>query len=76
MLNLSNCSALYIPLERLFARHPEQPVFRPQWNVIVVVQATFVHANVRWEFPAIRSFVVTPCYHYLHHAAERPAADG
>jgi sterol desaturase/sphingolipid hydroxylase (fatty acid hydroxylase superfamily) len=197
LLNLILYSALYIPMERLFARRPEQPVFRPQWNVdltyfflntlliqlmtlltmrpamvlfdwarvtaiqelveqiplliqiplvllvadlvqywvhrafhtfpllwrfhsihhsseamdwlagsrlhlvdavatraltyvpiyvlgfseialyvyvvIVVAQATFIHANVRWEFPGIRRFVVTPCYHHWHHAAERQA---
>jgi sterol desaturase/sphingolipid hydroxylase (fatty acid hydroxylase superfamily) len=199
LLNLILYSALYIPLERMFARHPEQPVFRAQWNVdltyfflntllvqlmtlltmrpamvlfdwarvaaiqeavaqipvllqvpllllvadfaqywvhrafhvipflwrfhaihhsaeamdwlagsrlhlvdavatraltyvpiyvlgfsepalyayvvIVVVQATFIHANVRWEFAAIRRIVVTPCYHHWHHAAEREAVN-
>src|SRR5947209_11034984 len=33
LLNLIVYSALYIPLERLFAKHPEQPTFRPQWRV-------------------------------------------
>lgn len=42
---------------------------------IVVVQATFIHANVRWEFPWIRRFVATPCFHHWHHAAEPEAMD-
>lgn len=199
LLNLTLYSALYVPLERLFARHPEQPVFRPQWHVdltyfflntlliqvmtlltmrpamvlfdwarlatvqelvgqipivlqvplillvadfvqywvhrafhtfpllwrfhaihhsaeamdwlagsrlhivdavatraltyvpiyilgfsevalyvyvvIVVVQATFIHANVRWDFPGLRRLVVTPCYHHWHHAAEPQAVN-
>ena len=32
LLNLILFSAVYIPLERLFARHPEQPVFRNGWR--------------------------------------------
>ena len=43
--------------------------------VIVATQATFLHANVRWEFPVIRRFVATPCFHHWHHAAEREAID-
>lgn len=43
--------------------------------VIVVVQATFIHANVRWEFPLLRRFVATPCFHHWHHAAEPQAVD-
>lgn len=43
--------------------------------VVVVIQATFIHANVRWEFPGIRRFVATPCFHHWHHAAEPDAVD-
>lgn len=43
--------------------------------VIVVVQATFIHANVRWEFPLLRRVVATPCFHHWHHAAEPEAID-
>jgi sterol desaturase/sphingolipid hydroxylase (fatty acid hydroxylase superfamily) len=43
--------------------------------VIVVVQATFIHANVRWEFPGLRRVVATPCFHHWHHAAEPEAVD-
>jgi sterol desaturase/sphingolipid hydroxylase (fatty acid hydroxylase superfamily) len=33
VLNLILYSAVFIPLERLFALRPEQPVFRPQWTL-------------------------------------------
>jgi sterol desaturase/sphingolipid hydroxylase (fatty acid hydroxylase superfamily) len=42
---------------------------------IVAAQATFIHANVRWQFRAIRRFVATPAFHHWHHAAEREAID-
>ncbi len=42
---------------------------------IVVIQATFIHANVRWEFAPLRRFIVTPCFHHWHHAAEPEAVD-
>jgi lathosterol oxidase len=42
---------------------------------IVVVQATFIHANVRWEFRPIRWLLATPCFHHWHHSAEREAVD-
>src|SRR4029077_1007719 len=32
LLNLILFSVVYIPLERLFAKHPEQPVFRKSWR--------------------------------------------
>ena len=43
--------------------------------VIVVFQATFIHANVRWEFRPFRGLVATPCFHHWHHSTEREAAD-
>jgi sterol desaturase/sphingolipid hydroxylase (fatty acid hydroxylase superfamily) len=43
--------------------------------VVVVVQATLIHANVRWEFSGIRRVVATPCFHHWHHAAEPEAVD-
>lgn len=43
--------------------------------VVVVVQATFIHANVRWEFGGIRRYIVTPWYHHWHHAAEAEAVN-
>ncbi len=42
---------------------------------IVVVQATFIHANVRWEFPVLRWLFATPHFHHWHHAAEPEAID-
>jgi lathosterol oxidase len=41
--------------------------------VVVVVQATFIHANVRWEFRPVRGVIATPCFHHWHHSAEREA---
>jgi sterol desaturase/sphingolipid hydroxylase (fatty acid hydroxylase superfamily) len=43
--------------------------------VLVVVQATLIHANVRWEFPGVRRVAVTPHFHHWHHAAEPEAVD-
>jgi lathosterol oxidase len=43
--------------------------------VVVVVQATFIHANVRWEFRPVRWLVATPAFHHWHHAAEPQAID-
>ena len=42
---------------------------------IVAAQATFIHANVRWEFRPLRRVVATPAFHHWHHAAERDAVD-
>ncbi len=42
---------------------------------IVVVQATFIHANVRWVFPGLRWLLATPHFHHWHHAAEPEAVD-
>ena len=43
--------------------------------VIVVIQATFIHANVRWKFRWIQPYVATPCFHHWHHASEKAAID-
>jgi lathosterol oxidase len=42
---------------------------------IVAAQATFIHANVRWEFRPVRSLIATPAFHHWHHSAERQAVD-
>jgi len=42
---------------------------------IVAAQATFIHANVAWEFRPIRRVIATPAFHHWHHAAEREAID-
>ncbi len=43
--------------------------------LIVVIQATFIHANVRWEFPRLQWLLATPCFHHWHHSAEVDAVD-
>lgn len=42
---------------------------------LVAAQATFIHANVRWEFRAIQPFIATPAFHHWHHSAEPEAID-
>jgi sterol desaturase/sphingolipid hydroxylase (fatty acid hydroxylase superfamily) len=42
---------------------------------LVAAQATFIHANVRWQFRAIERVVVTPAFHHWHHGAEPEAVD-
>jgi lathosterol oxidase len=43
--------------------------------VVVVIQATFIHANVRWQFRPLRPFIATPAFHHWHHSAEIEAVD-
>jgi lathosterol oxidase len=43
--------------------------------VVVSAQATFIHANVRFEFGWLRWVVATPQFHHWHHAAEPDAVD-
>jgi lathosterol oxidase len=43
--------------------------------VLVAAQATFIHANVRWELRPIRTLIATPAFHHWHHSAEREAID-
>jgi lathosterol oxidase len=43
--------------------------------VWVVAQATFIHANVRWELRPLRALLATPAFHHWHHAAEPEAVD-
>jgi lathosterol oxidase len=42
---------------------------------LVAAQATFIHANVRWEFRPLRRFVATPAFHHWHHSSDREAID-
>jgi len=53
--------------------------FSPQaliaYVFLVAAQATFIHANVRWEFRPLRRLVATPAFHHWHHSAEREAID-
>ena len=43
--------------------------------VVVVIQATFIHANVRWELRPLRWLLATPCFHHWHHTAQPDAQD-
>jgi len=43
--------------------------------VLVSAQATFIHANVRFEFGWLRWVLATPQFHHWHHAAEPEAVD-
>jgi len=43
--------------------------------VLVSAQATFIHANVRFEFGWWRWVLATPQFHHWHHAAEPEAVD-
>jgi lathosterol oxidase len=42
---------------------------------IVAVQATFIHANVRWTMRGWRSVIATPAFHHWHHSAEPQSID-
>ena len=43
--------------------------------VWVVIQATFIHANVAWEFRPIRWLIATPAFHHWHHSSAPEAMD-
>jgi lathosterol oxidase len=61
----------YVPLYLLgFA---EAPLYA--YVAFVTVQATFIHANVRFEFGPLRWLLATPQFHHWHHGAEREAID-
>ena len=42
---------------------------------IVAVQATFIHANVKWAFKPLQRIVVTPAFHHWHHSAAPEAVN-
>jgi lathosterol oxidase len=61
----------YVPIYVLgFA---EGPLFA--YVVFVSLQATFIHANVRFGFGALRHVLATPRFHHWHHAADVEAVD-
>lgn len=62
-------SATYVPIYLLGFSLPAFAVYL----ALVVVQATFIHANVRWELPRLGRLVVTPRFHHWHHS-DAPAA--
>jgi sterol desaturase/sphingolipid hydroxylase (fatty acid hydroxylase superfamily) len=43
--------------------------------IFVSAQATFIHANVRFEWRWLQWVLATPRYHHWHHAAEPEAVD-
>jgi len=51
----------------------EAPLFA--YVAFVSVQATFIHANVRFRFGALRWLLATPQFHHWHHSAAREALD-
>ena len=44
-------------------------------SIFVSAQATFIHANVRFEWRWLRWILATPRFHHWHHAAEPEAVD-
>ncbi len=49
------------------------PVF--VYVAVVSLQATFIHANVRFDFGLLSWVIATPRFHHWHHGAEREAID-
>ena len=45
------------------------------YGVIVTLQATLIHANVRFKFGPLRYWLVTPQFHHWHHSDEDAAID-
>ncbi len=43
--------------------------------IVASLQATFIHANVRWTFGPLRWLTVTPQFHHWHHGADDVAID-
>jgi lathosterol oxidase len=61
----------YVPIYVLgFA---DAPLFA--YLVVVSAQATFIHANVRFDFGPLRWVVATPQFHHWHHAEDAEAVD-
>ena len=63
--------ATYVPIYVLGFSEPAIAAY----VLIVVIQATFIHANVRWELAPLQSVLATPRFHHWHHSAEREAVD-
>lgn len=51
----------------------EAPLFA--YVTFVSIQATFIHANIRFEFGPLRWLLATPHFHHWHHGAEPEAID-
>jgi len=63
--------ATYVPIYVMGFSEPAIAAY----VLIVVIQATFIHANVRWELAPLQSVLATPRFHHWHHSAEREAVD-
>jgi lathosterol oxidase len=61
----------YVPIYLLGFAEP--PLFA--YVAFVSIQATFIHANVRFRFGPLRWVLATPQFHHWHHGAEREAVD-
>jgi sterol desaturase/sphingolipid hydroxylase (fatty acid hydroxylase superfamily) len=61
----------YVPIFVLGFSRPALMVY----VFLVAAQATFIHANVRWELRPLRRLVVTPAFHHWHHSADHEAVD-
>jgi len=61
----------YVPIYAL--GFSEAPLFA--YVVVVAAQATFIHANVRFDLRPIAWLVATPRFHHWHHAADAAAVD-
>ena len=62
---------IYVPIFVLGFSEPALMIY----VFIVAAQATFIHANVRWELRPLRRLIVTPAFHHWHHASEPAAID-
>ena len=61
----------YIPIYLLgFA---EGPIFA--YIVLVSIQATLIHSNLRFEFGPLRWLTATPQFHHWHHCADEDLID-
>lgn len=45
------------------------------YAIVVTVQATFIHANVRFYFGPLRYLLATPQFHHWHHSDQPEAID-
>jgi lathosterol oxidase len=45
------------------------------YAILVSVQATLIHANIRFLFGPLRYFLVTPQFHHWHHSDQAEAID-
>jgi sterol desaturase/sphingolipid hydroxylase (fatty acid hydroxylase superfamily) len=61
----------YVPIFVLGFSQPALMVY----VFIVAVQATFIHANVKWTFRRWQRVVATPAFHHWHHSAEPQSID-